>query len=594
MTEIRRIFDLLELYKNQYGDKTDVFGAKVDGEWKPVSASMYVDMVNILSSGLLALGIKKGDNIATIMNNRPEWNFLDMALMQIGAVQIPIYPTISTENYKYIFEQAEIKYAFVSDAKIHCRLKPFLSDLKEFKEVYSVDPVKDVKSWEEIIDLGKKDLKLEEIEKVKNNIVEDDVATIIFTSGTTGFPKGAMISHGNFVSNFLACAPIIEGKNLKKALSFLPLCHVYERLLNYMYQYCNCSVYYAEGLDKVGDNIREVSPELFCAVPRLLEKTYDKIMAKGRDLKGIKRFLFFWAVRLGRKFDHHKTTAWYRFRLGIARKLIFSKWMDALGGKLQIIVSGGAALQPNLARVFWAAGISVMEGYGLTETSPVIAVNTFAPKGTKIGTVGPVLTGVEVKIAEDGEILVKGPNVMKGYYKAPEKTAEMIDNDGWLHTGDIGYMDEGRYLKITDRKKEIFKTSGGKYVAPQQIENKFKSSAFIENIMVVGEFKKYTAAIIVPEFNHLESWCKIKGHKFVSKEEVIQKKYIVKRFAKEVAKLNKGLDKVEKIKEFRLISDVWSPDGGELSPTLKLKRRDLLKRYSDIIDSFYPEGNYEE
>ncbi|MBI9033727.1 MAG: long-chain fatty acid--CoA ligase [Bacteroidales bacterium] len=594
MAEIKRIFDLLDLYKNQYNDKSDVFGSKENGEWIGVSASTYIQMVNVLSSGLLALGLKKGDNVATIMNNRPEWNFLDMALMQIGAVQIPIYPTISTDNYKYIFEQAEIKYAFINNEKINCRLQPFIKELSEFKELYSVDPVSGVKSWEEIIKLGTDNLNIETIDKIKESITEDDIATIIFTSGTTGFPKGAMISHGNFVSNFLACAPVIAGKQLDKALSFLPLCHVYERLLNYMYQYCNVSVYYAVSIEKVGENIREISPDIFCAVPRLLEKTYDKIIAKGRNLTGIKKFLFFWAVRLGRKFDHHTNNTWYNFRLGIARKLIFSKWTEALGGKLQIIVSGGAALHPDLARVFWAAGISVMEGYGLTETSPVIAVNNFEPKGTKIGTVGPVVAGVSVRIAEDGEILVKGPNVMKGYYKDPVRTAEMIDKDGWLHTGDIGMMDEGRYLKITDRKKEIFKTSGGKYVAPQQIENKFKSSSFIENIMVVGEFKKYTAAIIVPEFSHVESWCKIKGIEFGDNQKAIQNKLIIKRFAKEVAQLNKGLDKVEKIKKFRLISDIWSSNTGELSPTLKLKRKDLLQHYKDIINSFYPDEIYEE
>ncbi len=426
-----------------------------------------------------------------------------------------------------------------------------------------------------------------DLDHIKAGIRPDDVASIIYTSGTTGNPKGVMLSHNNFISNFTASSDILSKNPVSKSLSFLPLCHVYERMINYVYQLNKITIYYAESIDKLRDNMKEVQPEFFCAVPRVIEKTYDKLVRTGRGLKGFKKQLFFWALHLSHRFDFTGKSIFYKMQYNIADRLVYSKWRLAFGGKLQVIVSGGATLNPRLARTFWAAKIKIMEGYGLTETSPVIAVSNFERGGVKFGTVGPVLPGVKIQFADDGEILTKGPGLMRGYYKQPELTNEVIDNEGWLHTGDIGELVDGKYLRITDRKKEIFKTSGGKYIAPQVLENKFKESPFIENIIIVGENKQYISALIVPNFEHIESWCAVKEHPFTTPEAAIQDDRIVKRINREITSVNNTLDRVEQVKKFKLLSSGWSVEQGELSPTLKLRRKVIQEKYGTLIDEMY-------
>lgn len=588
--KITRLFDLIEQLQQDFPNLQDALAAKTDKEWKKYSVTEYAEIVDYLSLGLLSLGIKKDDKVVTIILNCPEWNFFDMALMQIGAIQVPIYPSISEANYRFIFNDAEAKYVIVYDDAIYAQLKPVIDDTKSVLDVYAIQTSQNLKNWKEIYELGKKN-STDDLTKLKSEVQPDDVATIIYTSGTTGNPKGVMLTHTNFIYNFSAASDILE-KNTPvslKALSFLPLCHVFERILNYMYQQRGISIYYVDQIEKLGEMMREVHPEIFGAVPRVIEKTYDKLVTAGRNLSGIKKQLFFWALNLAHRFEFDNANGWwYGVQLKVADKLIYSKWRDAFGGKLNVIVAGGASLNPKLARTFRAANIKINEGYGLTETSPVIAVSTFAKDGTKFGTVGPVMPCAEVKIEEDGEILTKGPCLMKGYYNRPDLTKEAIDKDGWFHTGDIGEMVEGKYLKITDRKKEIFKTSGGKYIAPQVVENKFKESPFIEGIIVVGENKNYAAALIVPNFEHIESWCRVKNHPYNGQEKAVKDERIFNRIKREVDLGNNQLDKVEQIKEFRLLSKAWTVESRELSPTLKLRRKIILEEYEELIKSMYP------
>ena len=593
MEPIRRLFDLLELYANKYSSKTDALNYKKDGIWQKYSASDYVSYSDQLSLGLLSLGIRKGDRIATILTNSPEWNFFDMGIMQVGAVQVPLYPVLSEENYRYILNDAQVKLIIISNNAIYQRIRKVLPENHSADTMYSIEKVKGIRQWKEIVELGKKFSNLEEFENIKKSIQPADLATIIYTSGTTGRPKGVMLSHQNFVSNFSTCAEIRNFGTTDRVLSFLPLCHVYERMLNYLFQSYGMSIYYAESFDKLGENIREVKPHTFATVPRVLEKIYDKIVARGRKLKGPMRILFFWALRQGHKFELDHANGWYyEVKIWIANLLVFRIWRKSLGNNVKIIVSGGASLHPRLARLFWAAKIYVMEGYGLTETSPVIAVYTFKPGGMKFGTVGPILPGVEVRIAEDGEILCKGPNIMLGYYNRPERTRDVIDPDGWFHTGDIGAIEDGKYLRITDRKKEIFKTSTGKYVAPQVIEQKFKQSPFIEQIMVIGENRKYTAALIVPNFDYLKTWCEIKHVNFISNERAVRNPRIIHRFKVEVNRINQELGQTEKIKKFRLLHQEWTLESGELSLTLKLRRKFILEKYHAIIEETYRSSEF--
>lgn len=589
---VTRLFDLLDNYKQNYPHKKDALAAKVNGQWVKYSIDNFIETSSALAYAFINIGLKPGDKVALIANNRPEWNFADFGMQMAGVINVPIYPTISDNDLRFILNDAEIKYVLVSAKELYEKVKRILPDTPSVIDIYTFDNVDGAKHYSELINSGKQNPCPEKVADIKSNIKPNDLATILYTSGTTGNPKGVMLSHNNVVSNFYAVRELPPVDSSCRALSFLPLNHVYERMLTYLWMYLGVSIYYAESLETIADNLKEVKPHVFSTVPRLLEKVYDKIVTKGSELTGIKRKLFFWALDLGLKYELNGANGWwYETQLKLANKLIFSKWREALGGNVRAIVSGGAALQPRLARVFWAAQIRVLEGYGLTETSPVIAVNNLRPGGTKFGTVGEVIEGVTVKIADDGEILCKGPNVMLGYYKRPDLTAEVIDNEGWFHTGDIGVLEEGRYLKITDRKKEIFKTSGGKYIAPQIIENKLKESMFIEQAMVIGENQKFAAALIVPSFQYLKDWCAKNNIPYTSNEEIIKNEQILKVIGEEVAKVNSGLAQYETIKKFRLLPREWSIDRGELTPKLSLKRKVILKDNEALIQAIYNNEN---
>jgi len=594
--EVTRTFDILDLYKEKHV-KDDAFGAKENDKWVKYSSAQYVENASLTSYGLLALGMKKGDRAVTITNNRPEWNFVDMGMSQAGLIHIPIYPTISVEDYSYILKHAEPSLVFISDKILLDKIRPICEKLASIRVIFTFNQIDGARNWKELLELGRKNEQKykDELERIKKSIKPDDIVTLLYTSGTTGFPKGVMLTHKNLVSNIFATINVHPLGFQHRALSFLPLSHVYERLLNYHFQYKGISIYYAESMATIAPNAQEIKPDLMATVPRLLESIYSKIIGKGKDLSFLKKQIFFWAVNLGLRFElNRKKGWWYHFRLKIADKLIFSKWREVLGGQLQILVSGGAALQPRLARIFWAAGIQVLEGYGLTETSPVIAVNNLTRNEIMFGTVGPVVDGVEVKIDEDGEILCKGPNVMLGYYKEPAMTKEVIDAEGWFHTGDVGMLVDNKYLKITDRKKEMFKLSSGKYIAPQVIENKLKESFFIEQAMVVGENEKFASAVLAPNFPFLHEWASRHEIKFQDNEELINMKEVVDRYQREVIDVNKSLGEHEKIKRIRLVKDEWSANTGELSPTLKLKRKLLYERYDAILKEIYSAGKSEE
>lgn len=596
--EPTRIFDLLENYKKDYAYKQDALAAKEKGSWVKYSSGEYVANVNYVSCGLLALGLKKGDRIVTISNNRPEWNFMDMGMAQAGIVHVPIYPTLSADDYDYILKHAEPTLIFFSDKLLCDRIGPVARKVGAIKKIYSFNHVEGIANWKEIPELGRQheEKYKDEVEKIKKEINPGDMVTIIYTSGTTGNPKGVMLSHRNIMSNVQSVTQLFDFNHTQRTLSFLPISHVFERTVNYYFQRIGISIYYAESLGTISDNLKEIKPHIFITVPRLLEKVYDRIIGVGKDLKGIKKQIFFWAVNLGLKYKLNNLNSWfYDQRLKLARKLVFKKWCEALGGEVILAVAGGAALQPRLATIFCAAGIPVIEGYGLTETSPVIAANRQPGKGeVRVGTVGPPIPGVEVRIAEDGEILCKGPNVMLGYYKEPGLTAEMIDKDGWLHTGDIGVLVDGKFLKITDRKKEIFKLSSGKYIAPQPIENKLKESFFIEQAMVIGENQKFASALISPNFPFLHNWCSLHDVKYRDNMELIQIPQVVARFQREVNNINKQLGVTEQIKRFRLVNEEWTPQSGELSPTLKVKRRFISEKYRQIIDEIFSMSKADE
>lgn len=588
MAEVLRLFDLLQYKKNTHKFKEDILAWKENGEWVKYSIDQYIDAANKVSYALLALGLKPGDHVATISNSRPEWNFMDMGILQAGMVHVPIYPTISESDYQYILNHSEVKIVAISGKEILRKIEHILPEIKAIKEVFAFKETEGVKPFSELLALGEANQNEEALDQIKAKINSDDIATIIYTSGTTGNPKGVLLSHKNILTNIFGVEHIPPVGEEGMALSYLPLCHVYERMLNYLFQYVGISVYYAESPVTVADNLKDIKADLFASVPRLLEKVYDKILATGRKQKGIKKSIFFWALHLGLRYEPTGGNGFlYDVKLKIARKLVFSKWQAALGGNIKVIVSGGAALQPRLARIFWAAGIPVLEGYGLTETSPVIGVNSFEPGGLMVGSVGRAIANVEVKIAEDGEILTKGPCVMKGYFKEPELTREAIDQNGWFHTGDTGHIEKNGHIVITGRKKEIFKTSFGKYISPEMIENHLKESIFIDTALIVGENQKYAAALIVPDFTFLKAWCAKKGIPYTSNEEMIQVDRIQKRFAKEIMIYNKELGAHEQIRSFELLADEWTVDTGELTASLKLRRPFITKKYEPQIGKLF-------
>ncbi|WP_282111841.1 AMP-dependent synthetase/ligase [Maribacter stanieri] len=588
MQKVTRLFDFpyYQLEKHAL-DKALV--SKKNGSWISTSTQEYINKANAISRGLLRLGVKPNDKIAVIsLTNRTEWNIMDIGILQLGAQNVPVYPTISEEDYAYVLNHSEAKFCFVSCGEVYEKVTAIKDQVKSLENVYSFDELSNCDNWEKVLELGTDTSNQHEVEELMNAVNPNDLATLIYTSGTTGRPKGVMLSHSNLVSNAVESSkrfPIVDGET--KALSFLPLCHVYERMLIYLYQFRGVTIYYAESLEKISDNLKETSPHVMTAVPRLLEKVYDKIYAKGTELTGIKKKLFFWAVEIGLKYEPYGQNGWwYETQLSIARKLIFSKWKEGLGGNLSLIASGSAALQPRLSRIFNAAEFGLMEGYGLSETSPVISVNDMRDGGFRIGSVGKPIDRTEVKIAADGEICIKGPQVMLGYYKDEAKTKEVIV-DGYFLTGDIGELDSDGFLKITDRKKEMFKTSGGKYVAPQLLENRFKQSRFIEQIMVVGEGEKMPAALIQPDFDFLQAWASKHNINISDNTQLIRNEQVLTRYQQEIDEANEKFAKWEKVKQFRLTPDSWSIEGGHLTPTLKLKRKIIKEKYISLYNDIY-------
>ncbi len=586
--EVTRLFDILELYKTTY-TKDDLLCAKEDKHWKKYSSNDFINRSNWVSYGLFALGLNEGDKVAIISNNRPEWNFCDFGCQQANMISVPIFPTISNHDLRFILNHAGVKAVFISDKLIYTKLAAIEKEIPEVKFVISFNPMEGIMPFDAFLELGKTHAVADKIESIKARISPDDMMTILYTSGTTGTPKGVMISHRNLVSNVKACQYLAPFQLHWRALSFLPLNHVYERMISMLYLYKNVSIYYAEGIETIGDNLKEIKPQMFVSVPRLIERVYEKITATGEKLTGFRRKIFDWSLRIAHRYTLPNTNGlWYNIQRKLADMLVYSKWREALGGELVCIVSGGAALNPKLERVFLCAGITCLQGYGLTETAVVISVNYYGGDNIRIGTVGPVIEGTEVKIApEDNEILVKGPNIMLGYYKNPEATNEAIDADGWLHTGDVGGFIEGRFLKITDRKKEIFKTSAGKYIAPLMIENKIKESRYVEQSMVVGENQKFASAIIVPSFANFKEYCTDNGIPWTSNEEMSQHEALKNLINDHIKVINKVLAPYEQLKKVALLKKEWSVEGGELTPKMSLKRKVIKEKYADVIAGIY-------
>jgi len=584
---VTRIFDLLPHYLENF-PKEDMVCGKENGVWAHYSTAQYITKSEQIAYGLLHLGVQKGDRIASISNNRPEWNFLDMAIHQVGAIHVSIYPTISEADYQYILNHADVKMVFVAGWELLRKIENVINSIPSLKDnVYTFRNLRGYKHLDELIELGIANPNPKLLLDIKDSITTNDVATLIYTSGTTGNPKGAMLTHANLLNNAKAITPIIPVREESRCLSYLPLCHVYERMMMYAWHYIGVSIYYAESMATIADNLKEIKPDIFTTVPRLLEKFYDKILSVGYKQKGLKKSIFFWANSVALEYEVEGKSKWYMKKLKIARKLVLNKWKAALGGHLYVIVSGGAALQPKLNKIFWAMDIAVLDGYGLTETSPVIAVSNFFKNGVKIGTVGPPLPGIEVKIAEDGEILTRGHCLMTGYYKDPELTAEVIDKEGWFHTGDLGLIEPEGQLRITGRKKEMFKTAFGKYIVPTRVENIFTEHPMIDNILVVGENKQFAAALIVPEFGDMRSWCAREGVSYTTNEEMIAHPQVLARFRKIVDRYNKLLGETEQVKRFKLISYPWSVDTGELTPTLKLRRNFIYNKFAEDIEGLF-------
>jgi long-chain acyl-CoA synthetase len=586
---VERTFDLLDRYRDLF-KKEDALCGKQDGVWVKYSSQNYIDNSFNFSYGLLELGIKKGDKIITVSNNRPEWNFVDLGMSMIGVIHVPVFTSLSTSDYQYIINHSEAKLIIVSDKKLFKIVNPAIAASGKPVHIFSFDNIDGVKNWKEIVEAGISNTQKHSktVEDLKNSVRPDDFASLIYTSGTTGKAKGVMLTHRNMVSNFLSAASVFNLKPEDKYLSILPLCHVGGRLGNYQTQYSGSSIYYAENMGTIAANMAEIRPDGFDAVPRVLEKFYDVIISKGNKLTGIKKKLFFWAVNLGLKYKPYGENGWlYERKLKIADKLIFSKWRQALGGNVRLVGCGGASLQPRLERIFWAAGIKILNMYGLTETSPIITINRQEKGKVKLGSVGMTIEGVEVKIADDGEILCKGPNVSPGYYNDPDLTKAAFDENGWFRTGDIGHIEDDKFLMVTDRKKEIFKLSNGKFIAPQIIENIFKEAPIIDQIMVIGEHEKFASALISPNFKYFDDWKALNKISFSGKEELIQHAEVQSLFSSEVEKFNKKLSPPERINRFRLVKDEWTPTTGELSPTLKLRRQFIQDKYKNLITQIY-------
>lgn len=585
--EVTRLFDLLPHYATHFS-REDALCGKENGVWKHYSTKQYVNIVNNISYGLMQLGIKKGDKIASISAGRPEWNFLDMAIMQLGAIHVPIYPTISENDYKYILHHADVKMVFVSGWDILRKIENLLSEIPQLKDnVYTFRNLRGYRHLNEVIELGVANPSVQYLNEIRDRITPDDIATIIYTSGTTGTMKGVQLSHRNIISNFKAILPIVPTHAQTRVLSYLPLCHIYERMMIYAWHYLGIPIYYAESIGTIASDLQDVKPTIFTTVPRLLEKFYDRFVATGRKLPKRQKKLFFWADDVASRYELEGRSGKYNRSLQTARMLVLNKFKDALGGKIDVIVSGGAAIQPRLCRIFWAAGMPVLEGYGLTETSPVIAVSSFFKNGMKFGTVGQPLPGVEVKLAEDGEILTRGACLTKGYLNAEEQTKEAIDEEGWFHTGDMGTFEPEGQLRITGRKKEMFKTAFGKYIVPTHVESVFAEDSLIDNIMVVGENKKFAAALIVPNFADLRSWCAKKEIPYTTNEEMIKHPMVLKKYKKVADQKNATLGETERVMKFALMDYEWGVSTGELTPTLKLKRRFITQKHADVIESLF-------
>lgn len=592
MSEPRRLFDCID-WQLQHSPLDAMFAGKESGSWRKFSTSEVTNIVNTLSAGLLQLGISKNDGsvenrdkVAILCKNRPEWLMLDLAVQQIGAILVPVYPTINVNELEFILQDAQVKMVFVNDEDLYHKVLSLKGRVPSLQHIFAFEHVANARHWKEVTALSTPEL-ISRIKPIADTIQYEDVATILYTSGTTGTPKGVMLTHRNILSNVMASLPCFPPGTNMRALSFLPLNHIFEKMVSYVYLFNGTAIYYAESLDTIGENLKEVKPDMFTTVPRLLEKVYDRIMQKGNELTGIKKKLFFWAHSLAEKFEINKNQGpWYTMQLALANKLIFSKWREGLGNNLKCIVTGGAACQVRLIRIFTAGKIIIMEGYGLTETSPVIAVNRYQEKDRKFGTTGPLIDGVEVKIAEDGEILSKGPNIMLGYYKRPDLTAETITGE-WFHTGDIGMMIDDRFLKITDRKKELFKTSGGKYVAPLPVENKLKESPFIEQVMIVGPERKFVGALIIPSFPNLRDWARQNNIQAGTNEELIHNPNVIALYKELVESFNKYFNHVEQVKKFELLPQEWTIDTGEMTPKLSMKRKVITEKYRDAIERIY-------
>jgi long-chain acyl-CoA synthetase len=594
MNKPHRLFDCIEKLLDECPD-AHLLSAKEGGYWRHYSVREVADLVDRLAAGLMAMGIschdmsvEHRDKIAIISKNRPEWVLLDLAVQKIGAVLVPLYPTIHVHDLQFALNDSQVKLVFVNDEDLLFKVQSVLKHTPTVKEIFSFDHLSECRHWKEILPLGKQG-NYQQLQTVSGKITTEDLFTIIYTSGTTGIPKGVMLSHHNVLSNVMSCLPYFPLQNGTRTLSFLPLNHIFERTVTYVYLFAGCQIHYVENMETLGDTIREVKPQMFATVPRLLEKVYERIMAKAEELSGAKKKLFFWALGLAEKFDIRKPgSLTYQVQLALANKLVFSKWREALGSSVEVIVTGAAACPVKMIRIFTAAGVPILEGYGQTESSPVIAFNRVERAGRMFGTVGPIIDGIQVKIAEDGEILCKGPNVMMGYYKRPDLTSETV-KEGWLYTGDIGQMVNGKFLKITDRKKEIFKTSGGKFVAPLPIETKMVESPFIEQMMVVGENQKYAGALIVPAFHVVRKWCGEQGIDPGSdNESLIRHPKVLELFVETVQDMNKDFNPVEQVKKFELLPYEWTIDGGELTPNLKLKRKVIMEKYKAYIDRIYP------